>query len=125
MVFNKLTVDKVKWLQEQAFQTKKDHSDSDAVQDEVVSNELTSDKAKWLQEEAFKNDHVEHIPRKQQDNNDQEEEEEESAANEKEENEHPDSEMTMKKKKQQGWKCQGGNESIQTESKTILFQLEA
>ena len=76
MVLNELTADKVKWLQEQAFQNKKDHSDSDAVQDEIVSSELTSDKVKWLQEETFKNDYVEHVPHKQQDDSDQEEEEE-------------------------------------------------
>jgi len=50
-ISNELTTDKVKWLQEQAFEKKKkNNEDIDEVQ---ISNELTKDKVKWLQEQNF------------------------------------------------------------------------
>ena len=51
-----LTADKVKWLQEQAFQKKNYNCKANDDYNEAgahISNELTGDKVKWLQEQAF------------------------------------------------------------------------
>ena len=60
-VSKELTQDKVKWLQEQAFQ-KKSQKEGEEKKEILISNELTQDKVKWLQEQAFQkssssNDH--------------------------------------------------------------------
>jgi len=47
------TNDRVKWLQEQAFQKTNDIHQSKSNEVLSFSNELTADKVKWLQEQAF------------------------------------------------------------------------
>ena len=57
---NEMTSDRVKWIEEQAFNETNSGSGAEVTVDDdkvgPISSELTSDRVKWLQEQAFKKD---------------------------------------------------------------------